>query len=421
MQTVEQPRELSDKPAYAILAHWWWAIVAGALIGAVIGFGSARKAPIVYEADALVVASSSSIQAADFGPLAEAAFTTNTVLQPVIDRLGLTTTPPALLASGQLRAKSVSGTVALRITGRSRDRQLAADMASTAAESFASAATDRQMGTFAVFGPGGVPGSRQPPLTRQNTLLGALGGAAIATVLVLLLIVARRPLHTLEQANREFGADAAFSARVRFPLSDILPWQIYRRAQIYPRGLIPAIWHRLDSRPGIPAVTGLINASGERLNDPAEARKVCCVLVTKGRRTNRALMVVLQVLKAQSRLDAHRADQLVSAHFDGTSMPYTLEGATTVIALVAAGAPRRWLQALDEELRASFEDIPRVLILVRRTFGRVGHPAVAPLTQGAPARQPVSATPLGGSAAETESAMEEPNRTLQTRRYPAID
>jgi hypothetical protein len=403
MQTVEQPRELSDKPAYAILAHWWWAIVAGALIGAVIGFGSARKAPIVYEADALVVASSSSIQAADFGPLAEAAFTTNTVLQPVIDRLGLTTTPPALLASGQLRAKSVSGTVALRITGRSRDRQLAADMASTAAESFASAATDRQMGTFAVFGPGGVPGSRQPPLTRQNTLLGALGGAAIATVLVLLLIVARRPLHTLEQANREFGADAAFSARVRFPLSDILPWQIHRRAQIYPRGLIPAIWHMLDSK------------------DPGAARKVCCVLITKGRRTNRALMVVLQVLKAQSRLDAHRADQLVSAHFDGTSMPYTLEGATTVIALVAAGAPRRWLQALDEELRASFEDIPRVLILVRRTFGRVGHPAVAPLTQGAPARQPVSATPLGGSAAETESAMEEPNRTLQTRRYPAID
>jgi hypothetical protein len=402
-QTAEQPRELSDKPAYAILARWWWAIAAGALIGAVIGFVSARNAPLVYEANALVVASSSSIQAADFGPLAEAAFTTNTVLQPVIDRLGLATTPPALLASGQLRANSVSGTVALRITGQSRDRQLASDLASTAADSFASAATDRQLGTFAVFGPGGVPGSRQPPLTRQNTLLGALGGAAIATVLVLLLIVVRRPLHTVEQASRELAADAAFSARVRFPLSDILPWQIHRRAQIYPRGLIPAIWHMLDSK------------------DPGAARKVCCVLITKGRRTNRALMVVLKVLKTKWRLEPQQAGQLVSAHFDGTSMPSTLDGANAVIALVAAGAPRRWLQALDEELRATLEDMPRILVLVRRTFGRVGQPAVAPLSQAAPAPEPAGVSSPDGSAVETESAMEPPKRPLQTRRYPAID
>jgi hypothetical protein len=374
MRNLEAPSGLTHASSYRIVTRWWWAIVAGALIGAMIGFASGRNSPAVYEADALVVASSSSIQAADFGPLAEAAFATNTVIQPVIDELGLRTTPQSLLASEQLRAKSVSGTVALRITGRSRNGQLASDLASAAADSFASAATDRQMGTFAVFGPGGVPGTRQPPLTRQNTLLGALGGASIAMVLVLLFVVVRRPLLTIEQAALEFPAQASFAARVRLPLSNILPWRIHRMAQIRPRGLVPAIWHMVEA------------------HNSVKARRVCCVLVTRGRHTSQSLVAMLQVLKAQSQMNAQHVDQLVWAHFDAPLMPHILDGATAVVALVAAGAPRRSLQALDEELQTALVDMTRILVLVRRDFHRIEHVSAKSLGQppmDTPTDQPI--------------------------------
>jgi hypothetical protein len=373
MRNVEAPSELARTSSSRILTRWSWAIVGGALIGAMIGFVGGRNSPAVYEAEALVVASSSSVQAADFGPLAEAAFATNTVIQPVIDRLGLRTTPQSLLASEQLRARSVSGTVALRITGRSRNGQLASDLASAAADSFASAATDRQMGTFAVFGPGGVAGTRQPPLTRQNTLLGALGGASIAMVLVLLFVVVRRPLLTLEQAALEFPAHASFAAQVRLPLSNLLPWRIHRMAQIRPRGLVPAIWHLVEA------------------HNSVKARRVCCVLVTKGRHTSQSLVAMLQVLKAQPQMNQQHVDQLVW-HFDAPLMPHILDGATAVVALVAAGAPRRSLQALDEELQTALVDMTRILVLVRRDFRRIEHVSAKSLGQppmDTPTDQPI--------------------------------
>jgi hypothetical protein len=349
----------SHKSVHRILIRWWWIILVGAVAGGAIGYVSARGEPPAYEADALVVASTSSIQSTDFGPLAEAAFGTNAVLQPVIDRLGLRTTPQSLLGSGQLRAKSVSNTVALRVTGRSRDPQLASDLAAVAAESFASAATDKQMGTFAVFGPGGVPGTLQPPLTRQNTVLGAAAGGAIASLLLLLFIVARRPVLTTEEAVREFAADAAFTARVRIPMSAMVPWRIDRPEQIHPRGLIPMIWQLADS-----------NSSGG-------GSRICCVLVGKRRRTSRALLALLQDLKTGSPVNPQHEAQLIWTDLPSASLPATLKGATAVVALVAAGAPRRSLQTLDEELRTVMGDMTRILVLVNRGIRQVAHAATS--------------------------------------------
>lgn len=350
------PGATSHKSVHRILIRWWWIILVGALVGGAIGYVSARGDPPTYEADALVVASTSSIQSTDFGPLAEAAFGTNAVLQPVIDRLGLRATPQSLLTSGQLKAKSVSDTVALRITGRSRDAQLASDLAAVAAESFASAATDKQMGTFAVFGPGGFPGTLEPPLTRQDSVLGALAGGTIAALLLLLFIVARRPILTTEEATREFAADAAFSARVRIPISAFVPWRIDRSEQIHPRGLVPMIWQIADS------------------DSSRSASRICCVLVANGRRTNRALLTLLQDLKTYPPVNSQREAQLSWTDLPSALLPATLTGATTVVALVAAGAPRRSLQALDEETRTVMGDMTRILVLVKRDIRRVGHP-----------------------------------------------
>lgn len=347
----------SHRSVHKVLIRWWWIILVGAVVGGAIGYISARGDPPTYEADALVVASTSSIQSTDFGTLAEAAFGTNAVLQPVIDRLGLRTTPQSLLASGQLKAKSVSDTVALRITGHSRDPQLASDLAAIAAESFASAATDKQMGTFAVFGPGGIPGTKQPPLTRQDIVLGALAGGAIASLLLLMFIMARRPVFTTEEAVREFAADAAYSARVRIPISSMVPWRIDRPGQIHPRGLVPMIWQMADS-----------NSSGR-------ASRICCVLVGKRRRTTRALLALLQDLKTHSPVNLQDEAQLSWTDLPSALLPATLTGATAVVALVAAGAPRRSLQALDEELGTVRGDMTRILVLVNRGIRRVEHAA----------------------------------------------
>src|SRR5207244_742823 len=109
------------------------------------------RAPRTFRGEAVVLATQTSVSSGDFGNLAQTAFGTNTVLEPVIRELGLNTTPQALLADGTLQAVAVPGTVALRIIGQSTDPKQAADLANAGARSFVTAAETTGIGQFTVF------------------------------------------------------------------------------------------------------------------------------------------------------------------------------------------------------------------------------------------------------------------------------
>ena len=83
-----------------------------------------------------MIATNTNVAADQLGLVTETAFSTDEVIQPVIDRLGLDATPASVLANGELDAQSVSGGPALLIFGRAPNPQLAADLANAATDSF---------------------------------------------------------------------------------------------------------------------------------------------------------------------------------------------------------------------------------------------------------------------------------------------
>ena len=194
------------------MAHRWPIVVLSMLVGGTAGFLLAASMPNVYVAEAAVIATDTSVASEQLGLVAETAFSTDEVLQPVIDRLDLDATPASLLAIGALEAQSVSGGPALLISGRASDPRLAADLANAATDSFVAVARLKGLGTFAPFESAG-PGKLEPHPTGLLVLLGLVRRCVTPGVGNRFFL--RDPVVTEESARMDFRADAAFRLRVR--------------------------------------------------------------------------------------------------------------------------------------------------------------------------------------------------------------
>jgi capsular polysaccharide biosynthesis protein len=329
------------------LILWLWLIVLGLMVGGVIGLIEGKGATPLYQAQAVVVASTTQISDSSFGDVAQAAFGTDEVLQPVIDRFGLATTAHALVADGTLAAQPIAGSAGIKIIAQEADPQLAAELANAATSSFIGVAESKGLGTFVQFGTRVPTGTRVPRPVRKSTLTGALAGGAVALMIVLLLLVIRPPVLGEEDALAELPSDASFTARVRTkPRLPLLPWK-RGLVEVHPRGLAWAVWRAAQSE----GADGLAS--------------ICCVMVRRGRR-DRALRRVLEELRAQRPADpANGADDdppCFGAR-DPELLPALAE-ATSVVTLVADRAPQRVLRRLDEDLRVAAGGELRVLVYV---------------------------------------------------------
>jgi hypothetical protein len=296
---------------------------AGGLVGGLLREGQGA----VYEAEALVAASQTSLPADNFTDLGSALFRTDTVLQPVVEELNLRISPQTLLSKDYLSVESVSSAVAVQVIAHDSDPQTAAALANTAAQSFSSALTDNEMGTFAVFEDNDVAKtSGLSPI--QSTLLAAALGAVLGAAILLLRTLVVRPVLSQDEALGVFPADIAFSASVRSAGFSFLR-KGTSRFEVLPHGLLPAI--------------------GRSTGDGQEANSLdaCYVLVERNRRGDRAARAVLHELGASR---GESPEDLNWVAVSDRRLGHAIEEAGVVVALVSQGVSRRSLQLLTEEL-----------------------------------------------------------------------
>ena len=190
------------------LKQQWWIVVLTAVLGLIAGAGSAMIMPKSYESQAQVfvnVANPRSVTdlqmgeqfaVARAGSYAKVA-TTNSVVQPVVDRLRLEDSPEELVKK-DLVATNQPNTAMITITATSSSAQGAADLAQATAESLVSVSRGLETTPQSQDGmqpatvklnvvqKAAVPQKQAGPPTVINTALGVLVGLVVGLLLVLL-------------------------------------------------------------------------------------------------------------------------------------------------------------------------------------------------------------------------------------------
>jgi Family of unknown function (DUF5343) len=343
----------SAEPSFArarnrYLAHRWPIVVLSMLVGGIAGFVLAASMPNVYVAEAAVIATDTGVASEQLGLVAETAFSTDEVLQPVIDRLDLDATPASLLASGALEAQSVSGGPALLISGRASNPRLAADLANAATDSFVAVARLKGLGTFAPFASAG-PGTLEPHQTVLLVLLGILAGAGVSLLVLVTVFFLRDPVVTEESARMDFRADAAFRLRVRKRRSAVGADELHQEDDAFD------VWPHA-------ALVSLREIIRERIE--RDGRGVCAVIVGAGDGEWAAAAIARRLEpRVENRGSRRGRSDGFSVSSSDPRLPEVLEARDAVVAIVPSGSPRRSLRRVDEELHGLGVRF-RVLVLV---------------------------------------------------------
>lgn len=340
--------EFTPARARFLLRRWRWVALAS-LIGIGIAVASILTAPKSYVAQAVLVGTNVAVAPEDFGSVAQAAFSTDAVLQPVIDRLGLRGTPRSLLSSGAVEAQSISGGPALRVTGRASDPRLAADLANAAAESFVIVAEEKGLGTLASFTTQGSGTLQTVPIV-PTVILGLVAGAGLAVVVLLALYFFRDPVITEHDATDDFVSDVAFHVTVdavpavRRMTGDGIPHEAF---DVRPSGAISSLW----------------NAIREGVDGGSHG---ACAVILDGGNSDWAAEAIGRQLRGQAETDPTWRERSIPFSLLKASdprLPGALANQEAVIAIVNADAPRRSLRRFDEDLQSSGDSF-RVLVVV---------------------------------------------------------
>lgn len=329
-----------------------WLVLIALGLGTALGLLAAIRSPVTWEAERVVVPASTDIPSDTFGRLAVTVFETDTVLRPVIEDVGLDMTTKDLLESDLLNAEPVSNAAAIRIVGRASAPALSAALASSAAASFVATAEARGMGTFEVFGGASELATPTSPSIPLWGALGAVGGASLGFLALLLVSLVRRPVLSEAEARRQIAVDAVFAVRV------------FRQSErkrggswiISPTGVEAAIWRTLTARER--------GGAGRR-----GAESVCCILVEGTRRQKAWLRPVADRL-VESRRSVDGVPGRVSllrwtrlGMRGGAGL--ALQDAGSLLLLVPEGTPAGILGDLGEVIQA-LPSARKVLVLVRR-------------------------------------------------------
>ncbi len=342
-----------DRSALRVIVRRPHLTVLAILVGATIGLLATLGAAPTYEATAVVVATSDTQFTEGFGGLAEAAFSTDAVIQPVIDELQLNATPRELLSGGHLQAEAVTDGPALRVLASSSEATQASELANLAAESFATVAEDNGVGEFRVFEAGDVAGDATPSTAAQSNVLGgAAAGGIIGITATLLLAFFRPPILSRTDAEREFPADAVFSARVRTPFLDGLRPKGSRsgRSSIMPKGTGLAVARQVEPASGNSRVS------------------IACVLVASRGTGVRHADAVIEELKSATLTytqENNLACKLTIVAWSDPRLAETVSSADIILLVVTEGTSTHALRDVNDEVWMTMGTKRRLLVLVR--------------------------------------------------------
>ncbi len=331
-----------ERRLWRFLRRTWWVVLAFVLLGALTATVISSREQPVYQAEAVVVASETTLVIEDFSDLAQAVFATDSVLRPVIDDLDLSSSPDLLLSGDHLTLEGIPNAVAAEIIGKDTDPTLAVDLTNSAANSFAAALTAKGIGGFEVFETDEATTPERSPV--GSAIAGAVIGAALSALVLFVVLLVRQPVLTREEAAQQLEPEAALGCRVsaprRFPFLTPRREGAHRRAEVIlsPRGIEDAIWREANGH----------DTTGSR----------CCFTVVESRRRGdrrvRALLDELDVVEHGPAIDGDEARRNSSAYWMSASektLGKAMESADVIAVVVSAGAPGRSLEAVGDELR----------------------------------------------------------------------
>lgn len=187
------------------LKNQWWIVVLTAMLGLVAGAGSAAIMPKSYESQAQVFVNVANPQSvtdlqmgeqfamARAGSYAQVA-TTNSVLQPVVDELGLEGTPESL-AQSAVTVTNQPNTALITITATDDAPEETARLAQSTAESLVEVGQSLESGPergdqagvkLTVVQRAATPENPAAPSPVLNTALGCFVGLVLGMLIVLL-------------------------------------------------------------------------------------------------------------------------------------------------------------------------------------------------------------------------------------------
>jgi len=336
----EQPDE---RRLWRFFRRTWWVMVVFVLLGAVVATVTSRRQQPIYEVEAVVVASETTLVIDDFSDLAQAVFATDAVLRPVIKDLDLSSSPDLLLSADRLTLESIPNAVAAQVVGRDTDPTLAVDLTNSAANSFAKALTAKGIGGFEVFETAEAPTPQRSSLV-SAAMTGAGIGAALSTLALFMTLLIRQPVLTKAEAALELDPEVALSCRVSRPRT--FSFLSRRResahqgkqAMLSPQGIKVAIWRAVNEH----------RANGTR----------CCFILVERRRPGdrrvRAFLDEIDVVEHGPAIVGDGARQDPSAYWLSASektLGQAMENTDVIAVVVSAGAPRQSVEAVADELR----------------------------------------------------------------------
>ncbi|MGE5226969.1 MAG: hypothetical protein ACM3OO_08845 [Planctomycetaceae bacterium] len=243
----------------------WLILVAGFVLGGLLGFLVTAIHQDAYVAQSLVVLTDSQIPSTQFADVARSVFSTDAVLAPVISELGITNqTPRSLVSSGALSIVATPGGQAVQVVAKTQNEALTVNLANDAATSFEQVGQSNGLGTFAVFKTQG-PARRQADPVVRDTVAGALLGLAIAGLGLALWYVFR---HGLDLARDPLRADATFRIQVKAPEGDGEMNGETHPLGFAPEHALPALLQGIASESGGGPVIGVVVDDGRDLWAP---------------------------------------------------------------------------------------------------------------------------------------------------------
>ena len=187
----------------------------GAILLALLVPASAPEAS--YRASALVIATELNAIRADHLPrMVQAIASGHNVPRLALERTGLEATPEEF--RDWVEVETIAETVVIRVSGLAPEPEPAAEIANATAAALVSELNRMgpEVATFAIQEAAALPEELEPgPTTIPPWLIGGIVGSLLAVGVVLLLVVAKRPVLTPEHASELTGLPVLGSLRLQ--------------------------------------------------------------------------------------------------------------------------------------------------------------------------------------------------------------
>ncbi len=213
-QAMQQEEEIDLREIVSLLLHHAWIIALAALAGALlVGLGVKLFVPARYTSKSTIYVFSTATETStqtlnnadkmttDFQIIA----TTRTTIQMVIDKLDLDMTVNELKAQNSITVTNPEDSHMLRISVTNRDPAAAAEISNALADVMCDQIAYVMKSERPQFVEAAVMGTKTSPYVRRDAMIGGLGFALVAAIIVLIRYFVNDAITTEEDVNRYLG------------------------------------------------------------------------------------------------------------------------------------------------------------------------------------------------------------------------